>query len=234
MSLAPQTPADRVILALDVPTVDEARRMVDATESVIGFYKIGMQLQFAGGLEFARELAAAGKKVFLDVKLLDIDNTVEKGVENIAKMGVTCATIHAYPKAMRAAVRGRGQSGLGLLGVTVLTSMDDGDLREAGYRDGAGDMVIARARDAEAAGMTGIVCSPLEVAALRSVLAPETLLVTPGIRPSGSDAGDQRRIMTPGDAVRAGSDYLVIGRPIVAAPDPVAAATAIIEEIAAA
>lgn len=226
--------ADRIILPLDVPDVASARALVDKTRDIISFYKIGMQLQFAGGLDFARDLVEEGHRVFLDVKLLDIDNTVEKGVENIAKMGVTFATIHAYPKAMRAAVRGRGSLPLGLLGVTVLTSMDDSDLTEAGYGTQAASLVERRARDAEAAGMTGVVCSAREVVALRKVLRPETLLVTPGIRPAGADVGDQRRVMTPGDAIRAGSDYLVIGRPINAAPDPAAAACAIAAEIEAA
>ena len=227
----PKTAAERIIVGLDVPDVERARAIVKQTEKTISFYKVGMQLQFAGGLEFARELAAGGKRVFLDVKLLDIDNTVEKGVENIAKMGVTCATIHAYPKAMRAAVKGRGAASLGLLGVTVLTSMDDGDMQGAGYATGAADLVERRALDAEAAGMTGIVCSAHEVTRLRQVLRPETLLVTPGIRPAGSDAGDQRRVMTPSEAIRAGSDYLVIARPIIAAPDPDAAAQAIVADM---
>jgi len=231
MLLKPEKAADRIIVGLDVPDVTSARAIVDKTQDVITFYKIGMQLQFAGGLDFARDLIAEGKRVFLDVKLLDIDNTVEKGVENIAKMGVTFATIHAYPKAMRAAVKGRGDRPLGLLGVTVLTSMDDADLAAAGYGTKAEDLVQSRAADAEAAGMTGIVCSAREAAALRKILRPETLLVTPGIRPAGADVGDQRRVMTPADAIRAGSDYLVIARPIVAAPDPNAAAQAIVAEI---
>jgi len=231
MSFAPKTSADRIILALDVADVETARAFVARTESVIGFYKVGMHLQFAGGLDFARELVDAGKRVFLDVKLLDIDNTVEKGVAAIAAMGVTFATIHAYPKAMRAAVKGRGDRPLGLLGVTVLTSMDDADLLDAGYDATAPDLVVRRALDAEAAGMTGIVCSPLEVAALRRTLSPGALLVTPGIRPAGAAKGDQRRVMTPAEAVRAGADYLVIGRPIVDAPDPEAAAHAIAAEI---
>ncbi|MEM1047029.1 MAG: orotidine-5'-phosphate decarboxylase [Pseudomonadota bacterium] len=230
----PQKPADRIIAALDVPDVDRARALVEKTRHVVSFYKIGMQLQFAGGLDFAGDLVEQNLKVFLDVKLLDIDNTVEKGVENIAAMGVTFATIHAYPNAMRAAVRGRGAAPLGLLAVTVLTSMDDADLKAAGYGGTAEDLVEQRAIDAEAAGMTGIVCSAREVGRLRNVLRPETLLVTPGIRPAGSDLGDQRRVMSPGDAVRAGSDYLVIGRPIAAAADPGAAAEAIAAEIAAA
>ncbi|MEM8811050.1 MAG: orotidine-5'-phosphate decarboxylase [Pseudomonadota bacterium] len=233
MSFSPGKPSDRIILALDVPDVSQARELVAKTAGHVGMYKIGMHLQFCGGLDLANELTAEGHRVFLDVKLLDIDNTVEKGVAAIAEMGVTFATIHAYPKAMRAAVRGRGASPLGLLGVTVLTSMDDGDLEEAGYGTNAETLVERRALDAETAGMTGIVCSPREAARLRAVLKPETLLVTPGIRPVDAASDDQRRVATPADAIRAGADFLVIGRPIAAAEDPKAAAGAIVEQMTA-
>jgi len=234
MSFHPKTATDRLMLALDVPTVAEARAIVEETTGAVGVYKIGMQQQFAGGLAFAEELAAAGHKVFLDAKLLDIDNTVAKAVENIVKMGVAFLTLHAYPKAMRAAVEARGAAPLCLLGVTVLTSMDDADLAEAGYAGTVGELVAKRAASARAAGMGGIVCSPLEAANMRGVVGPDMVLVTPGIRPAGSAAGDQKRIMTPADAIGAGSDYLVVGRPIVAAPDRRAAADAIVAEIAAA
>lgn len=234
MALSPQTPTDRLILALDVPSVDEARTVVAETAGAVGVYKIGMQLQFAGGLALAEELAADGHKVFLDVKLLDIDNTIAKAVENVVKMGVAFMTLHAYPKAMRAAVEARGDAPLCLLGVTVLTSMDDADLADAGYAGTVSDLVARRAADARAAGMGGIVCSPKEAAKTRDVVGPEMVLVTPGIRPAGSDAGDQKRIMAPADAIGAGSDYLVVGRPILAAADRRAAAEAILAEIAAA
>ncbi|MBB5754065.1 orotidine-5'-phosphate decarboxylase [Prosthecomicrobium pneumaticum] len=223
--------ADRLIVGLDVPSVDEARVVVDTLGDLVTFYKVGMQLQFVGGLALAQELARSGKKVFLDVKLLDIDNTVAHGVEGIAAMGMTFCTIHAYPKAMRAAVAGRGSAPLRLLGVTVLTSMDDADLAAAGYHRTAADLVVARARDAAAAGMDGIVCSAAEVAAVRAAVGPDLALVTPGIRPAGAAAGDQRRVATPAEAIRAGADHLVVARPILAAPDRRAAAAAILEEI---
>ncbi|SDU43936.1 orotidine-5'-phosphate decarboxylase [Stappia sp. ES.058] len=233
---APASARDRLIVGLDVPTVGEARDIVRRTEGAVGTYKIGMQLQFAGGLEFARELAEAGHSIFLDVKLLDIDNTVAKAVENIARMGMRFVTIHAYPKAMTAAADALAATGanLCLLGVTVLTSMDEEDLHAAGYAGSVPGLVRARAANARAAGMGGIVCSPQEVSDLREVLGDELVTVTPGIRPAGSQAGDQKRIMTPADAIKAGADYLVVARPIVMASDPRAAAETIVAEIDAA
>lgn len=231
---APTSALDRLMLPVDVPTVEEARALVKATEGVVGVYKIGMELQFAGGLELARELASEGHKIFLDVKLHDIDNTIFSAVRNVAKMGVRFMTLHAYPKTMRAAVRALQEDAvkdLCLLGVTVLTSMDDDDLHDAGYRGRVAELVAKRAEDARIAGMGGIVCSPQEASAMRPVLGDRLVMVTPGIRPAGSDAGDQKRIMTPGDAIRAGSDYLVIGRPISRAADPRSAAQAVVEEI---
>ena len=227
-------PRDRLIVGLDVPTVGEAEAIVDRLGDSVTFYKIGLQLIFAGGLTLAERLAKSGKKIFLDVKLLDIDNTVEGAVGNIARMGMTFVTVHAYPKAMRAAVAARGDTSLGLLGVTVLTSMDDGDLAAAGYGEAIDALVLRRAKDARAAGMDGIVCSPVEVAKVRAAVGPGITLVTPGIRPAGSEAGDQKRVTTPADAMRAGADYLVVARPIIRAPDPREAAEAIQAEIAAA
>lgn len=234
---APKTALDRLMVAVDVPTIGEAEALVSKTEGKVGVYKIGMELQFAGGLEFARELAADGKKIFLDVKLHDIDNTITKAVRNVAKMGMTFMTLHGYPKTMRAAVKGLAEEGnpnLCLLGVTVLTSMDEDDLIAAGYRGPLSDVVEARAKDAKAAGMGGIVCAATESEKMRAILGDELVIVTPGIRPAGSAAGDQRRVMTPEDAIRAGSDYLVVGRPINQAADPAAAADAVVAEIEAA
>ena len=225
---------DRLIVGLDVPTVQEAERVVSTLGDSISFYKIGYQLAFAGGLEFARDLAKEGKQVFLDMKLLDIDNTVASGVENIAKMGMSMLTLHAYPKAMRAAVEAAKGSDLCLLGVTVLTSMDEQDLVDAGYEYDPHTLVLKRAEQARAAGMGGIVCSAEESAAVRSIIGPDMALVTPGIRPAGADKGDQKRVMTPADALKAGSSHLVVGRPIVRAADPKAAATAILAEMDAA
>ena len=184
-SFKPKTATDRLILPLDVPTVEEARAIVAETKGAVGVYKVGMQLQFAGGLPFAEELAREGHKVFLDVKLLDIDNTVEKAVENIARMGMTFVTIHAYPKTMRAAVAGRGSANVCLLGVTVLTSMDTEDMKAAGYSGDVEELVKARAVAARAAGMGGIVCSAQEAGTLRDLAGPDMVLVTPGIRPAG-------------------------------------------------
>lgn len=225
------TARERLIVGLDVPTVREAETIVDKLSDDILFYKIGYQLAFAGGLEFARDLAASGKKIFLDMKLLDIDNTVASGVENIAKMGMSMLTLHAYPKAMRAAVEAAKGSGLCLLGVTVLTSMDEDDLIEAGYEYDPHTLVLRRAEQARAAGMGGIVCSAEEAAAVRKIIGPDMALVTPGIRPAGADRGDQKRVMTPADALKAGSSHLVVARPIVKAPDPKEAARAILAEM---
>ncbi|PYE89181.1 orotidine-5'-phosphate decarboxylase [Phyllobacterium leguminum] len=222
---------DRLIVGLDVPTVKEAEAVVAALGDTVSFYKIGYQLAFAGGLDFAGELVRSGKKVFLDMKLLDIDNTVAKGVENIAGMGVSMLTLHAYPKAMRAAVEAAKGSDLCLLGVTVLTSMDGADLAEAGYRDDPQTLVLRRAKQARDAGMGGIVCAATEAAAVRAVIGPDMAVVTPGIRPVGADKGDQKRVMTPGQALQAGASHLVVARPIVAAPDRQAAARAILTEM---
>jgi orotidine-5'-phosphate decarboxylase len=222
---------DRLIVGLDVPTVAEARKVVEELDGIVSFYKIGYQLAFAGGLDFARELAAGGAKVFLDMKLLDIDNTVAKGVENIARMGVSMLTLHAYPKAMRAAVEAASGTGLCLLGVTVLTSMDEQDMIEAGYEYDPHTLVLRRAEQALATGMGGVVCSAGEAAAVRKIVGPELAVVTPGIRPAGSDHGDQKRVVTPRDAIRAGASHLVVARPIVASVDRRAAARAILEEM---
>jgi orotidine-5'-phosphate decarboxylase len=222
---------ERLIVGLDVPTLGEAERLVSTLGDDILFYKIGYQLAFAGGLDFARELAQSGKKIFLDMKLLDIDNTVASGVENIARMGMSMLTLHAYPKAMRAAVAAAQGSGLCLLGVTVLTSMDAADLAEAGYQDDPRALVERRAGQAREAGMGGIVCSAEESALVRDIVGPDMAIVTPGIRPAGADRGDQKRVMTPHDALKAGSTHLVVGRPIVRAPDPKEAARAILNEM---
>jgi orotidine-5'-phosphate decarboxylase len=225
---------DRLIVGLDIPTIAEAEKMVATLGDSVSFYKIGYQLVFAGGLEFARDLARDGKQIFLDMKLLDIDNTVAMGVENIVKMGMTMLTLHAYPKAMRAAVDAAKGSDLCLLGVTVLTSMDAADVEDAGYAQSPAELVLNRARQAREAGMGGIVCSAEESTRVREIVGPEMAIVTPGIRPAGSDAGDQKRVMTPGDALRGGSSHLVVSRPIVKAPDPKAAAQAILAEMQAA
>lgn len=228
---AEPTMRDRLIVGLDVPDIRQAESIVDELGDSAGFYKIGYQLTFAGGLEFARDLVASGRKVFLDMKLLDIDNTVAKGVENIARMGVTMLTIHAYPKAMAAAVEAAKDSGLCLLGVTVLTSMDETDLKQAGYDFTPHDLVERRAAQARDAGMGGVVCAAFEAAAVRRVIGPEMAIVTPGIRPAGSPAGDQKRVMTPSQAISAGASHLVVARPVVAVQDRKAAFAQILREM---
>lgn len=230
--MRPTSPVDRLILALDVPTVAEARAIVAETEGDVGVYKVGLELIYAGGVEFARELTSAGKRVFLDGKLHDIDNTVAGAVRSILSIGATFLTLHAYPKTMAAAVAARGDAPLALLAVTVLTAFDDADLAEAGYRAGVAETVAMRAAQAKAAGVDGIVCSPREVAALRALVGPDVLLVTPGVRPAGSAAGDQKRVATPAEAIRSGADMVVVGRPILAASDRRAAARAIVAEMA--
>ena len=222
---------DRLIVGLDVADIRQAEKLVNQLGDTISFYKIGYQLLFAGGLEFARELKAANKKVFLDMKLLDIDNTIASAVENIVKLGVDMLTVHAYPKAMRAAVKAAKGSNLCLLGVTVLTSMDDADLKAAGYSDDAKTLVLKRAKDARLAGMGGIVASAAEAQALRNVIGPDMALVTPGIRPKGADKGDQKRVMSPKEAIQAGASHLVVARPIVKADNPLQAAKLILTEM---
>jgi orotidine-5'-phosphate decarboxylase len=227
-------PRDRLIVALDLPSVADAEAMIARLGDAVTFYKIGYQLGFAGGLDFARALTDTGKQVFLDMKLHDIGNTVARGVENVARMGVTFLTVHAYPQTMHAAVEARGDTGLRILAVTVLTSYDDSDLAAAGYDFTVPELVAERAAQARDIGIDGLVCSAEEAANLRASIGAKMVLVTPGIRPAGAAAGDQKRIMTPTAAIQAGADYLVVGRPVVAAPDPKAAAEAIVAEIAAA
>lgn len=234
MSIAIPSARDRLIVALDVPTVREAETIIDQLGDSVSFYKIGYQLVFAGGLDLARNLKRDGKKVFLDMKLLDIDNTIAKAVENIVGMNLDMLTLHAYPKAMRAAVEAAKGSDLCLLGVTVLTSMDDGDLAAAGYSLSAEELVLARARDAKVAGMGGIVASAQEAQKIRQTIGTELAVVTPGIRPAGGEVGDQKRVMTPAMAISAGASHLVVGRPIIAAADPKSAADAIVADITAA
>jgi orotidine-5'-phosphate decarboxylase len=225
-------PKDRLIVALDLTSVEAAEAMVARLGDSVTFYKIGYQLAYAGGLPLVRKLADNGKKVFIDLKLHDIGNTVARGVESIARLGATFLTVHAYPQTMKAAAEARAGTNLKILAVTVLTSYDDEDLQAAGYRFGVSDLVQARAQQAELLGIDGLVCSAEEAAALRKVVGRRMHLVTPGIRPAGSSSGDQKRIMTPARAIAAGADYLVVGRPVLEAADPKTAAEAIQAEIA--
>ena len=232
MTPAEIAPKDRLIVPLDLSSPEAAETMIARLGGSVTFYKIGYQLAYAGGLPLIGKLADRGKKVFADLKMHDIGNTVARGVESVAKLGATFLTVHAYPQTMKAAVQGRGGSSLKILAVTVLTSYNDDDLHAAGYRLGVSELVEARAQQAQVLGVDGLVCSPEEVGALRKIVGHRMSLVTPGIRPAGAPSGDQKRIMTPGRAIAAGADYLVVGRPILEAADPKAAADAIQAEIA--
>jgi orotidine-5'-phosphate decarboxylase len=227
-------PRERLIVALDLPTAAEAEAMVRRLGASAVFYKIGYQLGFAGGLALAERLAGEGKQIFVDMKLHDIGNTVAQGVKSIARLGATFLTVHAYPQTMHAAVDARADTALRILAVTVLTSYNDADLAAAGYDFTVPELVAERAAQARDVGVDGVVCSAAEAEMLRPTLGPGMVLVTPGIRPAVADADDQKRIMTPAAAIRAGADYLVVGRPVIVAPDPKAAADAIVAEIAAA
>jgi len=227
----PIAPRERLIVALDLSSVEAAEALVARLGDAVSFYKIGYQLAYAGGLSYAQKLTGARKQVFLDLKLHDIGNTVAQGVKSVAALGVTFLTVHAYPQTMQAAVEARGGA-LRILGVTVLTSYDENDLKAAGYETSVEALVARRAEQARALGVDGLVCSPEEAANVRAIAGAGMALVTPGIRPTGAEAGDQKRIMTPAAAIAAGADYLVVGRPIVAASDPRAAAEAIVAEIA--
>src|ERR1700681_1429458 len=224
-------PKDRLIVALDLPGVAQAEAMIAKLGDSVSFYKIGYQLGYAGGLPLVRQLSDSGKKVFVDLKLHDIGNTVARGVESVAKLGATFLTVHAYPQTMKAAVEARAGSGLKILAVTVLTSYDDGDLHAGGYRLGVSDLVEPRAQQAQVLGINGLVCSPEEPPSLHKIVGHQMVLVTPGVRPAGTAAGDQKRIMTPARAIAAGADYLVVGRAVMEAADPKAAADAIQAEI---
>jgi orotidine-5'-phosphate decarboxylase len=232
LSLA--APRDRLIVALDTSDVGEASWLVERIGDAAVFYKIGMELAYSGGLPLVSELTAAGKQVFLDLKLHDIPNTVERATAQAAKLGAKFLTVHAYPQTMRAAVRGAKESGMQVLAVTVLTSYDDADLFDAVYRFGVVETVRRRAEQALALGVEGLVASAAEAAMARQTVGAGLILVTPGIRPEGAAAGDQKRVATPAEAMRNGADYLVIGRPVTQAPDPRAASEAIVAEIGAA
>jgi len=225
--------ASQLIVGLDVSTRARAEEIVALLGDDVDFYKIGYQCFYgADGYALGKALLAAGKKVFFDLKLLDIDNTVEKGVAAIAETGATMLTVHAYPKAMRAARKAASGSDLCVLGVTVLTSMDDADVKEAGYERDAAGLVALRAQQAREAGIGGVVASPHEAEMVRTIVGPKMAVVTPGIRPAGSARGDQKRVMGPAEALAAGASHLVVARPIIDAPDPAAAARAILADMA--
>jgi orotidine-5'-phosphate decarboxylase len=227
--------AGKLIIALDYSAAEEARKAVAALQGAAGVFKIGLELIYADGLPLVRMLADSGHRIFLDAKLLDIPNTVERATANAAELGAGFLTIHCTDrKTLAAAVRGRGGSAMKLLGVTVLTSLDAADLADQGIAMPPAELVLRRAIMAKEAGLDGVVASAQETGAIRAKLGGDFLIVTPGIRPAGAEAGDQARTVTPGDAIAAGADYLVVGRPITAAADPRQAADRIIAEIEAA
>ncbi|KDP93147.1 MAG: orotidine-5'-phosphate decarboxylase [Alphaproteobacteria bacterium] len=236
-TLAPNRgPDERIICALDVPTIAEAAALVARVQDAVGFYKIGLQLFAAGGMDLARDLKTEGRKVFLDWKLHDIGATVEKAAANLADAGCDLLTVHARPQVMAAAARGVAGSGLKVLGVTVLTSLTAEDLAADDHSLSPADLVERRVRQALEAGIDGVVSSPHEAARVREIAVeagrPDFLIVTPGVRPAGSALDDQARAATPEAALQAGATHLVIGRPITAAADPRAAALAVAESIA--
>ncbi len=226
---------DRLIVALDYSSRPQAEALIENLGETVSFYKIGYQLAYGGdGLALGRELIEAGKQVFFDLKLLDIDNSVAKGVEAIAKTGASMLTVHAYPQAMAGAVAAAKGSGLTLLAVSVLTSMDNDDLMDAGYDRDVSSLVGLRAHQAREAGMGGVVCSANEAGLVRQLIANDMVIVTPGIRPKGTNHGDQKRVVTPQEALEWGADHLVVGRAITGAADPMAATAEIIAQIEAA
>lgn len=220
-----------IIIALDVESAQEARALVQQIGPQANFYKVGMELYAAAGMDFVRELLALGKDVFLDLKLYDIGETVRRTVAQVARTRVKFLTVHAVNQVMRAAVEGRGASPLKLLAVTVLTSFDQQDVTELGHDCTLSQLVEQRVRQAMETGMDGVVASPVEARSVRAAAGAGAVLVTPGVRSAGAAKGDQKRIATPADAIRDGADYLVIGRQVTRAQDPAAAIRQIIEEL---
>jgi orotidine-5'-phosphate decarboxylase len=225
------SPRDRLIVALDLANAKAAEAMVAELGDTVSFYKIGLELTYGGGIGLAQDLIKSGKQVFLDLKFHDIPNTVARATEQVAEIGATFLTVHAFPQTMKAAVGALGGSKMKILAVTVMTSYDDDDLREAGYALRVPELVGRRAQQAKAAGIHGLILSAEEVKAMRGIVGPDMRLVTPGIRPAGAAIGDQKRVMTPAEAISAGADHLVVGRPVTQSKDPKAAAEAIVAEI---
>ncbi len=225
-------PSGKLIVALDMPSYDDARALVEKLGDTVSFYKIGLELLFSEGLPLASELKSEGKRIFLDMKFLDIGNTVEKAVAGVAGLGFDFLTIHGTDtKTMKAAIKGKGTSKLKLLAVTVLTSLDQNDLNEQGILLSPSELVLKRAKLAREAGVDGVISSGQEAASIRAACGPDFLIVTPGIRLPGGDAGDQKRITTPENAIRDGANHIVVGRPINAARNPVEAAQTFLEHL---
>jgi orotidine-5'-phosphate decarboxylase len=225
---------EKLIVALDYWDINDAIALVDVLGDEVSFYKIGLGLQLAGGDSLARSLIQQGKRVFLDYKYLDIEETVKTAVKRAAEFGVDFLTVHGVGGILRAAVEGRGDSKMKILCVTVLTSMDAEDVREMGFACDVEALVLARAKKALDAGVDGVIASAREAAEIRKETSNKLMVVTPGIRPRDSSSDDQKRVASPGEAIRAGADYLVIGRPITKASDPKQAARDIVAEMAAA
>ncbi len=222
-----------MIVALDFENASAATTLIEALGSEISFYKVGMELYASAGIGFVRELVESGKNVFLDMKFYDIPETVKRAAAQVAQTGVRFLTVHGSKAVMSAAVEGRGDSALKLLAVTVLTSFDETDLRDLGYPVPVSDLVTLRVHNAMACGIDGVVASPLEARKIRSQIGPEALIVTPGVRSRGAAAGDQKRIATPAEAMHDGASYLVIGRQVTRAKDPLKAVSEIRAELAA-
>jgi len=218
----------RLYVALDLPSIEQAKAMVETLGDTVESYKVGLQLLPLGGAKFGQELKAMGKNVFFDFKLHDIGATVEKATRSISGLGADLLTVHARPDVMASAAAGRGDSRLKILGVTVLTSLDKQALEDIGYQDSAEDLVMRRVEQALKAGIDGVVSSPLEAEKIRKAVPDDFLVVTPGIRMPDGDKGDQKRIATPGDALRSGASHIVVGRPITEAKDPRQAALAVL------
>lgn len=228
----PSTSSDpRLYVALDLPSIPDARALVKILGDSVVSYKIGLQLLPIGGVEFGKELAAQGKNVFYDFKLHDIGATVEKATRSIVPLGASLLTVHGTPDVMAAAVKGRGTSKLKIMAVTVLTSLDDAALVEMGYFATAKELVLHRVRQAVKAGVDGVISSPLEAAEIRAMVPDDFLIVTPGVRMPGGDAGDQKRVATPAVALNNGASHIVVGRPITQSNDPRAAVEAILNNI---
>lgn len=223
--------ANPLIIALDVESSAQGRDLVERLGRSVKFYKVGMELYASAGPEFISELIDSGNDVFLDLKFYDIGETVRRATAQVAKRGVRFLTIHGSRAVMEAAVEGRGNSGLQLLGVTVLTSFDQSDLQQLGYSCSVTDLVTLRVQNAINAGVDGIVCSPLEVARVRELTGPGPILVTPGVRSPGTDNGDQKRVATPREAISAGATWLVVGRQVTRAANPEAEVEKILMEL---
>jgi orotidine-5'-phosphate decarboxylase len=230
--------SDRLIFPLDVPSVDAAKEWVERLDGIVSVFKIGLELYAASGFSLVPFLTESGKKVFLDLKYYDIPETVEGAVRRVADLGATFLTIHGNPKIVKAAVKARGSSNLKLLAVTVLTSFDNDDMKDMGFERTVEELVLLRAQKAFEAGCDGVICSPQEAGLIRNMTLRQAgrdgagfLIVTPGVRPSGSSKDTHRRLSTPSDAIKAGADYLIVGRPIREAANPRGVAEAVVAEM---